>query len=56
MQICRAINGKAQRRRIQKGHLHNQELRKRLPLRELTETHLRQWVQRSDEKEVKGPV
>ena len=47
----RVTNKKSQRRRTQKGHLHNQELSKRLPLRELAETHLRQWVQRSGEEE-----
>jgi len=50
--LCRSTNKKSQRRRSQKGYLHNQQLSQRRPLQELAETHLRQWVQRSGEEEV----
>ena len=39
---------------MQKGLLHNQQHRKQLPLRELAETHLQQWVQRAGEQEVRA--
>jgi hypothetical protein len=52
-EICRKINTKAQRRRVQQGQQSNSQQQSDY-LRHQAEVHLRQWVQQSGEQELKS--